>query len=154
MHLDPRFIADARNAPIPAPERIAATRERRIESVLWEGLILTGIVALVCSFAALLGHAGCGSTDSSFTLGDPGAQPSAFCRATHFPGLPDTLGSWALVAAVYLTPAVIAATGTIAAVATGERRFLRVGIGIAAGLTLAALIASISLAHVSYAGVG
>jgi hypothetical protein len=121
--------------------------------VLLEGAIVTALVALVCAFAAALGHAGCGSTDGSFSVSDPGARPSGFCRLTHFPGLPDSLGSWLAVGGVYLTPVVVVAAGTVAAAATGRRRIFHVSMGIAALLALVAIGVSVGLADVGYAGV-
>jgi hypothetical protein len=122
--------------------------------VLGEGAILTALVALVCGFAAVMGHAGCGATDGSFYVDDSAARPSGFCQVSHLPGLPDTLGSALFVAAIYLVPVAIVAGGTIVGAATGRRGIFRVSLGIAAALTLIVIAATIALAHVGYAGAG
>jgi hypothetical protein len=122
-------------------------------SVVVEGAIVTALVALVCAFAAVLGDRGCRPTDGLFSLDDPGARPSEFCRLTHFPGFPDSLGSGLFAGAVYLIPVAVVAAGTIVASATGRREVLRVSVGIAALLTLVVLGATIALSHVGYAGV-
>jgi hypothetical protein len=123
-------------------------------SVLGEGAIPTALVALVCGFAAVLGHAGCGATDGTFYVDDSGARPSGFCQASHFPGFPDTLGSSLFVAAIYLTPVAIVAGGTIVAAATGRREIFRVALAIAATSTLVVIAVSLALSHVGYAGAG
>jgi hypothetical protein len=129
-------------------------QDRKAEgSVLLEGAIVTALVGLGCGFAAVLGHAGCGSTDGSFVLDDPGARPNGFCRLTHFPGFPDTLGSALFAGAVYLIPVAVVAVGTVVAAATGRRAIFRISLGIAALLTLVVLVATIALSRVDYVGV-
>jgi hypothetical protein len=70
---------------------------------------------------------------------------------THFPGLPDTLGSALLLSAIYLTPGCLMALGTVAIARTGSRAVFEVSLWMAGLLTLAMLLVSGS-AHVDYAG--
>jgi hypothetical protein len=124
-------------------------------SILRVGTGATTIIALLCAAAALLAsQEGCGSTDGSFSINDVGAQPSGYCRATHFPGFPDGAGSALLVGAVYLTPVIVIAGGTLIAACRGERDIFLVSFALAAVLVAVAMVVSVALAHVGYAGAG
>jgi len=113
------------------------------------------LVAFLCALIALgTSQVGCGSTDGSFSIDDPLARPSGYCRLTHFPGFPDTLGSALLVALIYLTPVLVMAGGFVAAVVTRRRGIMSVSFGFALLLTLIVLALSAALAHVGYAGAG
>jgi hypothetical protein len=76
-------------------------------------------VALFCAMMALVASHNCGTTDGTFYINDPLAQPSDYCRATRFPGFPDTMQSAALVGAVYLLPVLVAGFGALKVIALG-----------------------------------
>ena len=116
------------------------------------GLLSTILVALCCGLAAFFSESLC-DTDGTFSLESPLARPSDCCRATHFPGFPDTFGSALAVSAVYVMPVMIAAVGWLAA-ATGKRRLGVGALRAAIVLAAAAMVLSIAASDVRYVGVG
>jgi len=139
--------------PLATAARPSSSEGER--SVIWVGAGATTTIALLCAAAALLAsQAGCGSTDGSFSIDDPSAQPSGYCQATHFPGIPDSLGSMLLVGIVYLTPILVVAAGTLISARQRERDVFHFSFALAGLLAAAAMVVSIALAHVGYAGAG
>jgi hypothetical protein len=122
----------------------------------WSALLVAGLggslgIAFLSFMAALAASSGC-APDETFHLGDPGADQSAYCTATHFPGFPDTLDSLLLVGAIYAWPTLVALTGTAIATASKRGVFLRVSL-IAAALMVPVGWALSPLANVSYTGI-
>jgi hypothetical protein len=114
-------------------------------------------VAAVIGFAAagilvavLASEGGCGSTDGSFLIDDPRADPSGYCDATHFPGFPDSLGSALLVGAIYLSPAVAMAAGILFSEAMGTESSRRLGRGLAIALLVLAVVITLGGANIDY----
>jgi hypothetical protein len=135
-------------------ESLGKTMDRTRRRMLYVGCAYTGALALLCAMMAVwASKEGCGSTDGTFALDSRLARPSSFCRDTHFPGFPDTLGSALLLAAIYLTPVVAMAIGTLAGVVTGKRRAFNASLWIAGLLTLGTALLT-SQASVGYAGGG
>jgi hypothetical protein len=140
---------------------IATGRARRVEGgsesphprrrvILGRGLGLVLAVAPLCGMAYFLANAGCRG-DGSFNYAD--ALQSGYCKATHFPGVPDSPGSAIVVGVVYLMPIVLATVGAAAAVLTNERFVLRASAVAALTLTLIALCL-VFFSHVSYPPAG
>jgi hypothetical protein len=117
------------------------------------GLLPTILIALFCGMAAFFSDSLC-DTDGTFSLESPLARPSDYCRATHFPGFPDTLGSALLVGAVYVMPVLIAALGWLAAAVTRRRRIGVVSLFVAGVLAMAAMVLSVAASDIGYAGGG
>lgn len=101
----------------------------------------------------LTSASGCGSTDGSFSIHDSLARPSGYCRLTHFPGFPDTVGTLMLVGGIYLAPALVAVVGWFLATRTARHKAFSVSLVLAGGLLLGQLLVS-TQAHVGYAGAG
>ena len=120
----------------------------RLADLGWVAAIGAGGL-LVAAFAS---EEGCGSTDGSFSIGDPQADPSEFCKATDFPGLPDSTESALLVGAIYLGPALIALCALGVSRVTGRASLGRWGYGLAAFLLVAVAVFSLGAAHVGYEG--
>jgi hypothetical protein len=117
------------------------------------GIAATTTIALVSALAAVAASEwGCGSTDGTFSIESSLARPSDYCRATHFPGFPDTLGTTLLVGVVYLTPTFVA-LASLVALTLGRDRAFRIGLLIAALLVLGPIV-TIGLSDVGYAGAG
>ena len=113
--------------------------------------LVVAVVGVVCGVGAFAASRACEVYDvlprfqSQFQ--------SAYCQAAHFPGFPDTIGSWLFIAAAWGTPVLVALAGSIAAVWTGSRRLLWFTVLAAGALTLAAWIIAAFLASVdNYAG--
>jgi CBS domain containing-hemolysin-like protein len=118
--------------------------------LLGQGVLLAFVFALVSLFEAALASAGCQS-DGSFSLSDPSAQPSAYCQATHLPGVPDTLHSGLVLGIFFAVPALIVLGATALAVATQKHAPLRWS-AVAAVAGLIAGLVSVTFAHVGYSG--
>jgi hypothetical protein len=108
------------------------------------------VFALVSLFEAALANAGC-QGDGSFSLSDPGAQPSGYCQATHLPGIPDTLHSALILGIFFALPTLIVLGGTALAVARQKRAALRWSAVVAVAGLIAGLV-SVTFAHVGYHG--
>lgn len=95
---------------------------------------------------------GCGSTDGSFNINDPGADPSEFCDATEFPGIPDSVGGAMLVATLYLGPTLVAGLGLWLNQRTRNPRYWTWSVGLALALLIGAGLLSFGGATVDYEG--
>lgn len=73
---------------------------------------LVAAVGLAITFV-VGGEIGCGTTDGSFELDWAGADPSRYCELSHFPGLPDTVGSALFVLGLSLAPALLLLLGVV-----------------------------------------
>lgn len=119
---------------------------------------LGAAVAIVfCAISGLLlalyaSEVGCGSTDGSFSINDPGARPSGFCDASGFPGLPDTIGGVVLDLVLYAGPAMILLAGTAWSRRASRPGVWRWSVGLALGLLLVAAFLSLTVARVDYEG--
>ena len=127
--------------------------ESNREPVIWTGILSTGLIVFLCGLAGLSSENGCGG-DETFSLDSPLARPSGFCRATHFPGFPDTVGSALLVGAVYVTPVLVVALGWLTAATAGRRRIGEVSFMVGIALTVAVIVLSMAVANVGYEGAG
>jgi hypothetical protein len=132
-----------------APVRLADPEPSRI-GLLVQGLAATAVVAFISTFGAALANEGCKS-DGSFTLDDPSARPSAFCKASHLPGFPNTLTSALILGALFLLPTLVVIGGGTAAVATRRRYALYYPFAAAVVLAFLGYI-SIRFCHVGYKG--
>jgi len=128
----------------------ASDRPSRL-TLLAQCCVLTLTLAIPAAFVALMTNSAC-KGDGSFSLDDPGARPSSYCKLTHFPGWPDTTSAKLLVAGLFLTPVLLAVAGGIAALITQERKALYWPVAIAGVWVAAAMIWGIS-ADVGYKGV-
>ena len=126
--------------------------ERDGASLVQGAVTSTVLTALFCALGFWIADDGCAG-DGTFSLESALARPSGFCRATHLPGLPDTLGSALVVGALYLTPVLVVAAGWVAAAATGRRPLAFAGVAVGGFMTLAVLVLS-ATADVGYAGGG
>lgn len=102
--------------------------------------------------ALLASEGGCGSTDGSFEIDDPFADPSPYCDATHFPGFPDSIGSALLVACVYLGPAFVRLAAPLLGRRTNNPAFETWGSRMATALLIAAAVITLLAANVEYTG--
>jgi hypothetical protein len=113
-------------------------------------------VAMFCAMMALVASHNCGTTDGTFYIHDPLAQPSGYCRATRLPGFPDTVQSALLVGAVYLTPVLVAAFAALEVTAFGgspQSRVFQASLWIAFLLIVVTLALSAGgFANVGYKG--
>ncbi len=123
----------------PEPSRIV---------LLVQGLAATGVVAFISTFGAAMANEGCKS-DGSFTPDDPSARPSAFCKASHLPGFPNTLTSALILGVLFLLPALVVIGGGATAVATRRRYPLYYPFAAAVVLAILGYI-SIPFCHVGY----
>ena len=118
------------------------------------GWIATALTALSGLFlTALLSQLGCGTTDGSFEVDWPGADPSRYCELSRFPGIPDTVGSLALVLSISLAPAALAVLGMLSWRSTGRVAFAQVGIAMAGVALFALLVVLVVIATVEFHGV-
>ena len=120
---------------------------------VWAGSLTCLSVAILSAVSAVESNEGC-KGDGTFSLEEAAARPSNWCQASHFPGLPDTVGSTLLLVAVYLTPLLVVAFGWL--VATKRQSSLIWVISKWSGIVLAAgvLVFSLAASDVGYAGVG
>jgi hypothetical protein len=123
----------------------------RVAVLSTASVLSTALIAVLCSLGALVSAHSCAG-DGSFELDSPLARPSGYCRATHFPGFPDTAGSALLVGTVYVAPVLLAALGWFA-LTRGNRRIGAASICVASVWAVTALVVSIAASDVGYAGV-
>jgi hypothetical protein len=103
--------------------------------------------------AAFVSNSSC-KGDGTFSLESSLARPSAYCRATHFPGFPNTLGSALLVGAVYLTPLLVVGLGWLVAARRASGRIWTLSTAWAIVLAAGVLVFSLAASQVGYAGGG
>jgi hypothetical protein len=101
-------------------------------------------------FLALVASHRCVDTGGTFSLADPAARPSHFCKSTGL--YPGSLGLTVLTCAIYLLPAAIAVGGTLAGKRTGKRWLQWVGWFVGAGFLLVGYVLS-RKANLGYMGV-
>jgi hypothetical protein len=118
-------------------------------SLLWGCILVTLTIAAFSAGSALVANDMC-SGDGSFSLDDPGARVSGYCKATHLPGFPDSLGSGLLLAAIFLTPTVTALLGSNLAVRRNRPAVLRIAAIAAAVLFVASFLLIAAFANVEY----
>ena len=100
-----------------------------------DGLVVAALVLLISAAAFAATAHNCSTTDGSFSIGDPAARPSVYCRATDlYPPAFDSAHGVALCALLFAGP-LLTALGAIAVSAPRRRPP-------PARLLLAALIAS------------
>lgn len=116
------------------------------ESLQETGLWGSAIIAAASLLAALATSSACSATDGSFAV-DPVYQ-SSYCRKTHLPGLPDSLGSAVLLGLTFGLPVAVALGSTWLAEREGSLLILRVGLVVAALLTLGLNLSSRHQLHV------
>jgi hypothetical protein len=112
------------------------------------GLTVFG-VSLVCLMIAGFATGRC-EGNGAFSPDDPEALPSWYCRATHLPGLPDTISSTALVGALFVLPVVVVLIGGGIALATRNRLALRLSVALGVILTAASGILALVGADIGY----
>lgn len=121
------------------------------------GSLGAGVAVAFCAISGLLlalyaSEVGCGSTDGSFSISDPGARPSGFCDASGFPGLPDTIGGVALDLVLYAGPTALLLVGMVRSRRSNRPGAWRWSVGLALGLLLVAAFLSLTAARVGYEG--
>jgi hypothetical protein len=95
------------------------------------GAAISVVTAIVSAGALAITSSNC-AAGVSFELSSPSAQPSSYCEATHFPGLPDSISSALIVGAVFFTPIAIAIAGTLIASQRRSWTPMRIATGVAA----------------------
>jgi len=75
---------------------------------------------------------------------------SGYCKATHLPGFPDSLGSGLLLVAIFLTPTATALIGSNLAVRRNRPAVMRIAAIAAAVLFVASFLLIAAFANVEY----
>ncbi len=117
------------------------------------GVILALVLGISSVFAFFATSYQCDPTTLHLVQSVPAEYQTGYCKATHFPGFPDSVGSVLLVAAIFLLPAVVAVLGAAVAASAGNKTIFRSTSAVAVVLAIAQWLL-LTQAGVNYPGAG
>jgi hypothetical protein len=129
--------APPRDRNDPDPWRLGSSPKDLIGAGVMLGLLL----AISGALAALLTANQCGTNPPPIANAPVQTETqTAYCRLTHFPGLPDTVGSGLVLAGIFLLPVLVALGGALLAANRRSRTLYRLTSVLAVGLAIFAWV--------------